>query len=70
MDLRIVVGTKLSKKATVRNQLKRRVREIWRQLAIPPNVRITLYAKQPALSIKFAELKLALVRLTASLKQD
>lgn len=66
--IRIAVGNKLSKKATERNQFKRRVREIWRVLAIPPQFAITLYPKPVALTLTFAELKIALNKITAPLR--
>ena len=66
--LRVAVGNRLSKKATVRNQFKRRVREIWRTLAIPSNIAATLYPKPPALTMTFAELKAALTKLTSPLR--
>ncbi|MFA5967357.1 MAG: ribonuclease P protein component [Patescibacteria group bacterium] len=65
--LRIVVGTKVSKKATERNQLKRRLREIWRSLPIVPNVAATFYTKSTVLPLSFAELKAVVTRLAAPL---
>ena len=65
--LRIVVGTKVSKKATERNQLKRRLKEIWRQLPVAPDVAVTLYTKTTTLLLSFAELKTVVTRLASPL---
>jgi len=68
--LRVVVGTKISKKATERNRLKRRLREIWRNLAIPANVAATLYTKPITLTLSFAELKAAVTKLTTQITRE
>jgi len=62
--LRVVVGVRVSKKATERNLLKRRLREIWRQLPIPLDVAATFYTKQITLKLSFSELQTAVVKLT------
>jgi len=67
VKLKIAIGNKLSKKSTERNQFKRRVKEIWRTLNIPPQLAITLYPKSIALTLTFTELKTALNKLTALL---
>lgn len=68
--LRVVVGGKVSRKATERNLLKRRLREIWRTLPIPPDVAATLYTKSATLNLSFAELTGAVTKLITSLKRE
>lgn len=68
--LRVVVGMKTSKRATTRNLLKRRLREIWRELPIPADVLATLYTKAEALKLSFAELRAVVVRLATSLIKE
>jgi len=73
VDLRVVVSTKVTKKAVERNRLKRRLREIWRALSpIPlrppasPGYRVTVYTKKIALETGFSDLSRQLI---AGLKQ-
>ncbi|MFH0912380.1 MAG: ribonuclease P protein component [Patescibacteria group bacterium] len=69
VKLRVVVSTKLSKKATERNRLRRRVREIWRVLPVttlPPVV--TIYMKSLSLNMSFAELRMAITRIIPRLQ--
>ena len=65
--LRVVVGTKVSKKATERNRLKRQLREIWRKLPVASDVAATLYTKSSTLSLSFAELTAVVTRLATPL---
>lgn len=59
--LRIVVSNKLTKKSTVRNLLKRRLRHAWQLVGSgqPPY----LYVKKEALKMSFTQLKNELSRL-------
>ena len=68
--LRTAVGTKVSPKATQRNLLKRRLREIWRSLPIPSGVAATIYVKPVALKMSFAELKTAVTKLVLPLTRE
>lgn len=68
--LRVVVGIKTAKQATKRNLLKRRLREIWRQLAIPKDVSAILYTKAAILKLSFAELRAIVAKLSISLTQE
>lgn len=54
------VGKRLSKKATVRNRLKRRMREAARLLEVKPGVDIVVTARQGALEAGFADIQAAL----------
>ena len=60
---RVVVSTKVSKKATERNRLKRQIRAIWQRLTLPPGARVAIYTKPDALSLSFQELTNILTRL-------
>ena len=59
--IRIVVSAKVAKKATQRNLIKRRLRNIWQLIGSgqPPY----LYIKKAALTMSFAQLKAELTRL-------
>lgn len=59
--LRVVVSSKISKKATERNLIKRRVKEAWR--LISSKQAVCIYAKKPALLMSFAQIKVELTRL-------
>lgn len=65
--LRVVVGVKVSKKATERNLLKRRLKEIWRKLSLPPDVAATFYTKADTLKLSFTELATIVTKLTSAL---
>ena len=65
--LRVVVSSKVAKKATVRNLIRRRIREIWRQLPVPPNLSVALYTKTAILDKSFAELKAIITHLSKQL---
>jgi len=54
-----VVGTKVSKKAVVRNRLKRQLREIVHAeiAAFRPGVDVVIMARKEALDVTFAEMK-------------
>jgi ribonuclease P protein component len=54
------VGKRLSKKATVRNRLKRQMREAARLLAVRPGVDIVVTARPGALEADFAAIESAL----------
>jgi ribonuclease P protein component len=69
-SLRVVVGVKVSPKATQRNLLKRRLREIWRVIPIPSDVAVTLYTTKATLGLSFAELKRAVVQLAHQLTKE
>lgn len=58
--LRIVVSGKLTKRATQRNLIKRRLRHLWRVVGngLPPHI----YVKKAALNMSFSELKDELAR--------
>ena len=55
--LRVVVGVKTASKATQRNLLKRRLREVWRAAAVPPDVMATIYTSKATLDLSFTDLK-------------
>jgi len=55
--LRVVISTKIAKKATIRNLTRRRIKEIWRQLPIPTSVVATIYTKTAILDKSFTEIK-------------
>ena len=55
-ELRVVVSTKIAKKAVDRNKLKRRLREIWRALPHEKGARVTVYTRREALNLDFASL--------------
>jgi len=56
------VGKRLSKKATVRNRLKRQIREAARLLEVKPGVDIVVTARQGLLEASFAEIQAALAK--------
>jgi len=60
-QLRVVVSVKVSKKATERNLIKRRIKEVWR--VVSPKRAVCVYVKKPALLLSFAEIKAELTRL-------
>jgi ribonuclease P protein component len=64
------VGVKVSPKATQRNLLKRRLREIWRVMSIPSDVAVTLYTTKTTLGLSFAELKRVVAQLTHQLTKE
>lgn len=53
----IVVSTKISKKAVVRNKIKRRIREIIRQINIKIGFDIVIVAKQEIIDKNYQEIK-------------
>ncbi|MBU1083335.1 ribonuclease P protein component [Patescibacteria group bacterium] len=53
--LRVVVSGKISKKATERNLIRRRVKDAWR--LISSEEAVCIYVKKPALSMSFAQIK-------------
>lgn len=59
---RIIVSSKISKKATERNLIKRRFREAWRMIAPPNHFAVSIYIKKPALKMSFAQIKAELAR--------
>jgi ribonuclease P protein component len=59
--LRIVVSAKVSKKATERNLMRRRIKEIWRLLS--PKTAVCIYVRKPALLMSFAQIKNELTRI-------
>lgn len=62
-DLRIIVSNKVTKKATQRNLIKRRIKEIWRSMFDhKPHPAICVYIRKPALAMSFAELKTELAK--------
>ena len=57
---RVIVSTKISKQATQRNRIKRRLKEAWRSLSgvqVPPPC---IYVRKVALGMSFAQLKMEL----------
>jgi ribonuclease P protein component len=60
-----VVSTKVSKRAVVRNQIKRRMREVVRaQIAsMAPGVDVVFMAKPDAVALPFADLQRTLIEL-------
>ena len=59
--IRIVVSAKVAKKATQRNLIKRRLRNIWQSVGSGPLPYI--YVKKAALTMPFAQLKSEFQRL-------
>ncbi len=55
--IRVIVSTKVSKKATERNKIKRQLREIWHSLKINQLPLPHVYVKKAALSMSFNQLK-------------
>ena len=55
--IRVIVSTKVSKKATERNKIKRQLREIWHSLKINQFPSPHVYVKKAALSMSFSQLK-------------
>ncbi|MFH1088626.1 MAG: ribonuclease P protein component [Patescibacteria group bacterium] len=66
--LRVVVSTKINKKAAARNLIRRRIKEIWRQLPIPTSVVATIYTKVAILDKSYAEIKNILTNIARQLK--
>ena len=60
-----VVSTKVAKRAVVRNQVKRRMREIVRKIVdrMQPGVDVVFMAKQESTGMTFAELEKAMTEL-------
>lgn len=56
-ELIIVAGTKVSKKATDRNLIKRRIRSIFRELTKKGNKEYTVIVRSNALNLDFKQLK-------------
>jgi len=61
-SLRIIVSSKISKKATERNLIKRRFREAWKIVAPPSYPAVSIYIKKPAFKMSFAQIKAELAR--------
>ncbi|OGB74264.1 hypothetical protein A2V68_00670 [candidate division Kazan bacterium RBG_13_50_9] len=53
---RVIVSTKVTKRATQRNLIKRRLRELWRELG-KDHQSPHIYVKKAALAMSFAELR-------------
>lgn len=62
-----VVSTKVAKKAVVRNQVKRRMREIVRKVIgrMQPGVDVVFMAKKESIDMTFAELERIMIELLA-----
>lgn len=67
--LRVVISTKIAKKATTRNLVRRRIKEIWRQLSIPAGLVVAVYAKSAILDKSFVEIKTILTAISKQLNQ-
>ncbi|MBU1092624.1 ribonuclease P protein component [Patescibacteria group bacterium] len=65
--LRVVISTKIAKKATIRNLIRRRVKEVWRQLSIPTDLVVAIYTKSAILDKSFAEIKTILTNISKQL---
>lgn len=65
-----VVGTKVTKKATERNLIKRRMREVVRKIVvdIEPGFDVALVAKKGIVEISFSELEGQLLGLLKEMK--
>lgn len=68
--LRVIISSKIAKKATDRNLVRRRIKEVWRQLPIPPDIAVTIYTKATILNQSFAEINNILTGIARQLNQN
>jgi len=54
--IRVVISTKIAKKAVVRNKLKRQIKEAWRLLKITKTAAPHIYVKKTALGRSYKEI--------------
>lgn len=54
--IRVIVSAKISKKAVVRNKLKRQIKEAWRLLKIIETPAPHIYVKKMALEMSYQEI--------------
>jgi ribonuclease P protein component len=66
----ITVTTKLSKRANVRNLLKRRVRELFRMAVVPPGFNFVVIALNGATDLEFKEIEEELCFLLRKAKRE
>lgn len=60
-QFKIIVSLKVSKKAVVRNKIRRRIKEILRQLAIKQGYDIVVIANKEIIGKSFGEIKKAIL---------
>jgi len=53
----VVVSKKIEKKAVGRNKIKRRIREVLKNISLPQNTAVVFYPKKRVTEVSFKELK-------------
>lgn len=66
----ITVTTKLSKRANVRNLLKRRIREIFRKNIVPPGFNFVVIALNGAIELEYDQIEEELCFLLRKAKRE